>query len=126
MFSGEHPHVPWQVDETQEFLTKFLPGGITDDNDSSGRTFYQHAVTPIVGAVEPKSTHEGPVTTPYAVNANEVFWLCRKESQQNIRQKSLLQTTPVSGKATAVSVMSCKENIDLSFFLSENIWRCPI
>lgn len=66
------------------------------------------------------------MTTPYAVNANEVFWLCRKESQQNIQQKSLLQATPVSGKATAVSVMSCKENIDLSFFLSENIWRCPI
>lgn len=60
--------------------SKFFPIGTTDDNGNSGRTFYQHAVTPPIGAVEPESTHGHPVTTPYSVNANKAFWLYRKES----------------------------------------------
>lgn len=63
------------------FIIKFFPVGTINDRDSSGWTFYQHTVTPTLGAAEPESTHWGPVTAPCAVHANEAFWLCEKLSE---------------------------------------------
>jgi len=52
----------------------------------------------IIGAVEPGIMHEGPVTTPYTSNTNEIFCLHRNQSSE-MEGDVCLEATAGSGKA---------------------------